>query len=114
MPSGEISDNDKLMAALAYLIPFIVSAIILVSEDLKARTFQRYHAIQSLAVAAVAVIFSLVVCFVSSFLCCFLMVLIIPLAGEIYCAYLAYQGQYFEIPVLTDFMVNQGWLERYA
>ena len=26
-------------------------------------------------------------------------------------AYLAYQGQYFEIPIITDFLRNQGWIE---
>jgi hypothetical protein len=28
----------------------------------------------------------------------------------LYWAYLAYQGQYFEIPGLTNFLKGQGWI----
>ena len=34
-----------------------------------------------------------------------------PILALVYYAYLGYQGDYFEIPLLTDFMVQQGWLE---
>ncbi|MGD2207602.1 MAG: hypothetical protein PVH17_12585, partial [Anaerolineae bacterium] len=47
-PAGDISDNDKLMAALSYPIP-IVAIIILLAEDMKARPFQKFHAVQALA-----------------------------------------------------------------
>jgi hypothetical protein len=36
----------------------------------------------------------------------------LPYIAAIYYGILAYQGQYCEIPILTDFMVDQGWLER--
>jgi uncharacterized membrane protein len=28
---------------------------------------------------------------------------------QLYCAYQAYQGQTVRIPVVTDFVTNQGW-----
>ena len=36
----------------------------------------------------------------------------LPVLALFYYAYLAYQGDYFEITYLTDFMVQQGWLKK--
>jgi len=111
----EITENDKLMAALAYPVP-IVGIIILLVENMRARPFQRYHAIQSLAanvvlwvvIAILACILGAVTFFVAG--CGGLLPLLLWLV-TFYGAYLAYQGQYFEIPVITDFIRNQGWLK---
>lgn len=114
LPPQEITENDKLIAALAYLIIFIVPILILISEELKGRAFLRYHAVQSLAVALLETVFVGLVCLLSSFLCCTLVLLVLPVAASAYCAYLAYMGKYFEIPVLTEFLADQGWLKRPA
>ncbi len=45
---NDVTDNDKLMALLAYALPFIVSIVILLTESGKTRPFQRYHAVSSL------------------------------------------------------------------
>ena len=82
----EITSNDKLMAALSYPIG-IVAIVILLVEDMKSRPFQKYHAVQALAVNVVLIVLTF------------------------YWAYLAYQGQYFDIPGLTPFLKGQGWLE---
>ena len=111
----EITENDKLMAALAYPIP-IVGIIILLVEDLRARPFQTYHAVQSLAanvalwvvIAVLACVLAAVTFFAAG--CGGLLPLLLWLV-TLYGAYLAYQGQYFEIPVITDFIRNQGWIE---
>src|SRR5690606_30873845 len=54
--------DDKLIAMLAYvtqiLIPFIMPVIILLSESSKKRPFQRYHAVQSLALTVVVTAFA--------------------------------------------------------
>jgi len=111
----EITENDKLMAALSYPIP-IVGIIILLVEDMKARPFQKYHAVQSLAANVVLwVIIGILACVLGAvtFLiagCGGLLPLLLWLV-TLYGAYLAYQGQYFEIPVITDFIRNQGWIE---
>jgi hypothetical protein len=39
---------------------------------------------------------------------------VLPLLALFYYAYLAYQGDYFDIPYLTEFMTQQGWLEKAA
>lgn len=113
-PSGEITDNDKLMAALSYPIP-IVALIILLVEDMKNRPFQRYHAVQALGVnVALWVIIVVLGCIlgaISSFIggLCGLAPIILWFI-TLYWAYEAYQGKYFEIKWLTEFLRKQNWL----
>jgi uncharacterized membrane protein len=113
-PGGDITDNDKLMAALSYPIP-LVAIVILLAEDMKNRPFQRFHAIQALAAnVALWVIISVLGCilfFVTIFiggLCGFVPLLLWLVT--LYWAYQAYQGNYFEIPWLTEFLRGQNWL----
>ncbi|MEZ4767366.1 MAG: DUF4870 domain-containing protein [Caldilineales bacterium] len=120
----DATNDDRVMAALAYatqlILPFIVPIIILISETSKRRPFQRYHAIQSIAVAVViyglelALVMSASVA-VASFilwLClCFLVPAMIALwLLPLYYAILAYNGKRFRIPGLTQFLQDQRWL----
>jgi len=117
----EVAPNDKTMGALSYILPFIGSAIVLLSESNKARPFQKFHAVQGLGLAVVYVIYQIVAWIVGlalgtlsgGLLCCVTTILpLLPLVPIVYYAYQAYQGQVFDIPFLTDFMVQQGWLQR--
>ncbi len=113
-PSGDITDNDKLMAALSYPI-FIVAIIILLAEDMKARPFQKYHAVQALAVnVALWILVGVLGCILAavSFFIGGVCGLAAPLLWlvTLYWAYEAYQGKYFEIPWLTEFLKSQNWL----
>jgi uncharacterized membrane protein len=113
-PSGDITDNDKLMAAISYPIP-LVAIIILLAEDMKVRPFQRFHAVQALAV-------NVVLWVVVTVLGCVLAAATFFIGGicgwgtlllwlvTLYWAYEAYQGKYFDIPYLTDFLRKQNWL----
>ena len=106
--AGDITDNDKLLAALSYPIP-IVAIVILLAEEMKSRPFQKFHAVQALVVNAVlwAVVF-----FVSIVTCGFGAILAVLWLVTLYWAYKAYQGEYFDIPMVTDFIVKQGWAVR--
>jgi uncharacterized membrane protein len=108
MPASDINDNDKLMAALAYLLSPLIPIIILVVDSMKVRPYQKYHAIQALGVGVIVVILSVILS-ITVVGCCLVVVLYIPI---IYYTYVAYQGSYFEIPFITNFMVQQGWLQR--
>ena len=113
-PAGDITDNDKLMAAISYPIP-LVAIIILLAEDMKNRPFQKFHAVQ--AIAANIVLWVLIV-----LLGCVLGAITVFIGGlcgtlsiliwfvTLYWAYEAYQGKYFEIPWLTEFLKGQNWL----
>ncbi len=117
----DVTPNDKTMAALAYILPFIGSAIILLSESNKTRPFQRFHGIQGLGLGVIYIIWQIVAVIIGAILgavtallaCCVSWVLpLLPLVPMVYYAYKAYQGETFDVPVLTDFMVQQGWLQR--
>ena len=113
-PAGDISDNDRLMAALSYPIP-LVAIIILIAEDMKSRPFQKFHAVQALAanivlwilISLLSCILAVVTAFIGG-LCGFVPVLLWLLT--LYWAYEAYQGKYFEIPWITQFLKGQNWL----
>ncbi|HNT05847.1 MAG TPA: DUF4870 domain-containing protein [Anaerolineae bacterium] len=123
-PAKDASDNDKLMAGLAYatqiIVPVIVPAVMLLSDESKARPFQKFHAIQSLGFLVAGVIYEVLAAIVYillsiiSTLClaCVLWVLfLVPVVPALYYAWQAYKGLYFKIPFLTEFMVNSKWLE---
>lgn len=120
----DTTDNDRLMAALAYgsqvVIPVLVPAVMLLAEESKERPFQKFHAAQSLGFLLVAIIYQVLAAIVycglsavtSGCLACVLWVIFLPpVLPAFYYAYLAYQGWYFKIPLLTDFMVQSDWLE---
>ncbi len=113
-PVSDITDNDKLMAALSYPIP-IVSIIILLVEEMKARPFQKYHAVQSLAANIVLwiviVVLGCILAAISAFVggLCGLGALLLWFI-TLYWAYEAYQGKYLEIKWLTEFLKKQNWL----
>lgn len=121
---GDITDNDKLMAALAYFttffLPVIIPLIMLLVETMKVRPYQKYHAVQSLGLTVAELIYIVLACIVftactalsAGILSCVLWILfLVPAVPAIYYAYLAYaKPSYFEIPVITPFMKQQGWL----
>jgi uncharacterized membrane protein len=97
--SPDITSDDKLWAALCY-IPIIfpiISIIVLLMEDKKHRPFIKFNAVQSLVVGIIA--------WLTSFLCIGILLFIYMF----YLAYVAYQGQEVNVPVVTDFVRKQGW-----
>ncbi len=100
---NDINDQDKLMAALSYPIG-IVALVILLVEDMKNRPYQKYHAVQALAVNVIIVILSIVLGWTIILACVPFLLWFVTL----YWAYQAYQGLYFEIPGLTGFLKGQG------
>ena len=101
---AEITQDDRLWAALSW-IPIsplwpVFAIVALVLEDKKDRQFVRYHAVLSLATGVILIPLSIVTCG-----CAALIYFVF-----FYWAYLAYQGETVEIPFVTDFARNQGWI----
>ena len=115
--SSEITSDDKLWAALGYPI-FIIALIMLFLEDKKKRPFIKFHAVQALALNVGVVIIEIILGILSSVLAA----VTFGIGGVIGCiaplvwllliwpAILAYQGKYFEIPVVTKFLRDQHWV----
>lgn len=102
---NNVTDDDKLWSALAYVFTPLVPVIILLLEDKKDRPFIKAHNIQALAWGVVLYAVTFVLSFVLIGVC-------VGLAGfalQLYWGYKAFQGEYVEIPVITDFVKNQGW-----
>lgn len=103
-PNPEITSDDKLWAALSWLpvgpLYPVVAILMLLMEEKKNRPFVRYNAV--LALATGAAFFALA----------------IPTMGLaalgylvfFYWAYQASQGQKVEIPFLSDWIKQQGWV----
>ncbi|MBM3129972.1 MAG: DUF4870 domain-containing protein [Chloroflexi bacterium] len=114
---GDITDNDKLLAALAYFFTPIVPVIILLVDTMKVRPYQKYHAMNALGLCVALILYSLVVCicaiplsFVGIGICMFPLVFLVWIP-VIYYTIIAYaKPAYFEIPVITQFMKHLGWL----
>ena len=106
----QVTDDDKLWGLLSWLpwVGWVLAIIALVIEPQKNRPFVRHHAIQSLAVNVVLSVLMIVLSIVTLGICA----LIFPLVwlALIYPAIKAYQGELIELPVITDFCKNQGWI----
>ena len=101
-PNPEITSDDKLWVLLAYIFSPLVPIIVLLMADKKDRPFIKAHNAQAL----VAGILVAVIGGALSWTC------IVPLVlwgAMIYWGYKGYQGEYVNIPIITDFCKNQGW-----
>jgi len=101
----DVTSDDKLWAALAYVLTPLIPIIVLLMEDKKNRPFIRAHNAQALAWG---IVFYIIVAITSAFL---IGLCIWPLGFilELYWAYKAYKGEMVNIPFLTNFVKNQGW-----
>ena len=120
----DATNDDRIMAALAYasqlLIPLVLPIIILISETSKRRPFQRYHAIQSIAVGIVVwslqfVLFVMAGTAIGTIILLLCLCIILPAMIALwllplYYAMLAYNGKRFRIRGLTQFLEDQRWL----
>ncbi len=104
----ETTSDDKLWAALSYVFAPLIGIIVLLMEDKKARPFIKFHAVQSIAVSIafwIAVTIFVTVTLGFGGFCAPLFWLVF-----LYWAYKAYQGETFEIPLVTNFIKGQGWV----
>ena len=129
------SKDDRLIGLLSYLsqivIPLALPLLVLFSASSKKRSFQRYHAVQSLALSSIFVLLG------AAALTSSLVLQIVPIIGQLlggmillltlclmpigmlmywvahlYYGYHAYQGKRFSIPGLTSILRDQGWLDE--
>ncbi len=103
--NSDITSDDKLWAALGYPI-FVIALIMLFVEGKKDRPFIRFHAIQALALNVVLWVLILIISITVILAICDPVLWLLM----IWPAVLAYQGKYFEVPVLTKFLRGQHWI----
>lgn len=98
-----ITSDDKLVALLAYVLTPLAPIVVLLMEDKRSRPFIRAHNAQALIWGILIVLVSIV-----GVVCLFVPSLIMWAIG-VYWGIKAYQGEYVNIPVLTNLVKNQGW-----
>jgi len=105
--TSDITSDDKLWSALGYPIP-LIAIIVLLMEEKKSRPFIKFHAVQSLAfnvILWVAILIVSVVTLGFGAICAPLLWLV-----TLWPAFDSYKGSYTELPVITNFIKNQGWV----
>ncbi len=103
---GEVTSDDKLWAALAYIFTPLIPIIILLLADKKERPFIKAHNMQALIWGVIVYILAAITSPIFGLGC---LVWLVAIILQIYWAYQAYQGKTVTIPLLTDFIKNQGW-----
>jgi uncharacterized membrane protein len=106
-PMMEATSDDKLWALLAYVLTPIVPIIILLMEDKKNRPFIRAHNAQALAWGLINLVGGTILSSLLFF--CFGLPSILLWAVGVYWGIQAYNGKMVEIPVITNFVKQQGW-----
>ena len=99
----EVTSDDRLWAALAYVFAPIVPIILLLLEDKKNRPFIKAHNVQALIWGVIIWVAGSVTFLLAGALGFILWVV------ALYWAYKAYKGEYVTIPIITDFVKKQGW-----
>ena len=103
IPNYDITSDDKLWAALAYVFSPLVPIIIFFMEDKKNRPFIKAHNMQALILGVVMIVVLPIIAAVT--LGCggiLWFAILFP-------AYKAYQGQTVEIPLISNIVRQQGW-----
>ena len=102
----EMTDDDKLWALLSWIFTPLVPIIVLLLEDKKQRQFIKYNAMQALVFGVVSWVVSGILSAV--IIGCFVWLGL--LIYQIYLGVQAYNGNWVEVPALTDFIKKQGWI----
>jgi uncharacterized protein len=99
----DVTSDDRLWAALAYFFSPLVPIILLLLEDKKNRPFIKAHNVQAL-VSGIVLWIIIFILSLPTLGCASLLwfVMLFP-------AVKAYQGQMVEIPVISNFVRQQGW-----
>lgn len=97
MGGEEITQDDKLWSLLSYIFCPLIGIIVLLIEDKKNRPFIKYNAVVSIILGILGVLLS--------WACIGILVWVYA----IYLGIKSYQGELVQVPVISDFVRNQGW-----
>lgn len=106
-PQIESTSDDRLWVLLGYIFTPIIPIIVLLMQDKKERPFIKAHNMQALLLGVVVIILSIIISAVTlGLLSCFTPLLWIY---PIYLGIKAYRGETFDVPVISNFVRQQGW-----
>jgi uncharacterized membrane protein len=100
---GDVTSDDRLWAALAYVFSPLVPILLFLMQDKKNRPYIKAHNAQALVLGIVLIVLTPIIATFTFGLGTLLWLLML------WYAYQAYQGKTITIPVISDFVKNQGW-----
>ena len=103
IPVDNLVENDKIFAALAYFFRLIGCALAILLDDTKEKPYIQLHATQALSFHLAFLVINMLTCGAAAFI-------YIPLS--IWHAYRAYQGEVFDIPVITPWLLKSEHIDR--
>ena len=98
-----LTENEKMWAALAYFFGIIGAILAMVMDDSKKSPYVQIHVNQALAEHIAFLFINMLTCGLAT-------LLYLPLV--IWHAYRAYQGELFDIPVLTPYLLKSDFNKR--
>jgi uncharacterized membrane protein len=101
---SELTSEDRMWAALSWLpiTPLwpVLAVVALLMENTKDRPFVRYNAVVSIATGVILIPLTII-----TIGCAAILYFVF-----FYWAYQAYQGQEVTVPIVSDWVRNQGWV----
>ncbi len=116
------TEDAKLLAGLSYIsqivLPAVLPVILLATQETKRSAYLRYHVVHNLAFTVLAILYYLVATLLYVVdsaavpcLLCFLWVLfLVPVGVLIYYGYMGFTGKCPEVPWLTQYLKQEGWV----
>jgi uncharacterized membrane protein len=105
---NDVTSDDRLWALLAYLLSPLVPVLIMLLEDKKSRPFLKAHNMQALILGIAEYIVVAILSAISfGILGCIVGIAVLVI--NIMYGMKANKGEVFEIPVITNFVRQQGW-----
>ena len=102
--TADITSDDRLWSALGYPI-VLIAIIMLLLEEKKTRPFIKFHAVQSIILNIILFVLMIILGItVVGAICAPLLWLV-----TLWPAIDSYRGNYTQIPVISNFVRNQGW-----
>jgi uncharacterized membrane protein len=106
-PQIESTSDDRLWVLLGYIFSPLIPIVIMFMADKKERPFVKAHNMQALVLGVVMIVLAVIVSVVTLGLgSCLTPLLWIY---SIYLGIKAYRGEMVTIPVISNFVRNQGW-----
>ncbi len=109
MGKGDVTDDDKLWGALSLALP-IIGIIALLMEDKKERPFIKHAAVNAVAMAVAIFVLTFILGLIPVVNCVTAPIGLVLWGYSIYLAWQTYNGEWVEIPGVTEFVKGQGWL----
>ena len=103
----EVSSDDRLWVLLCFIITPLLPLITLLLEEKKNRPFIKYHAVPTLILGLVEVVISSIISAVLPIIACFTPLIVVL---NVFWAIKAFNGERVEIPYITQFAKQQGWM----